>query len=153
MIDRTGESLYLSDLSRKPGEADRLLGKDDFLKMLIVQLKNQNPLKPMDDKAFISQMATFSSLEQMTNMNALLSGFLEQQNGNQLSNFAEWIGKQVTWKNEKDQEGKENVAESGIVESVSIKNGVVELHTQNGEVVDKSMIVSIGMPETSEGTA
>jgi len=69
------------------------MGKDEFLKLLVTQLKYQDPLKPMDNKAFIAQTAQFSSLEQMNNMNKNLNKFLEMQ---QLSQVGGLVNKKVT---------------------------------------------------------
>ncbi len=59
------------------------LGKDEFLKLLVTQLSHQDPLKPMEDKAFIAQMAQFSSLEQMmqikNSLNDMKKGFVANQ--------------------------------------------------------------------------
>jgi flagellar basal-body rod modification protein FlgD len=55
-------------------ELKKILNQEDFLNLLITQLKNQDPTQPMDDKESIAQMAAFSSLEQMQNMNKNLDG-------------------------------------------------------------------------------
>lgn len=60
------------------------LGKDEFLKLLTVQMSHQDPLAPMDNKDMIAQLAQFSSVEQMTQVNKTLEGmsnFYKEQNG------------------------------------------------------------------------
>jgi flagellar basal-body rod modification protein FlgD len=56
-----------SDTSKKE---DTPIDKDAFLKLLVTQLKYQDPLQPMEDTEFIAQLAQFSSLEQIQNLNA-----------------------------------------------------------------------------------
>ena len=69
------------------------LGKDAFLKLLIAELSNQDPLNPMEDREFISQMATFSSLEQMQNINNTLQSMAEANKFSAVS----YIGKAVAF--------------------------------------------------------
>jgi hypothetical protein len=57
------------EAQKESRSVDNDLGKDAFLKLLITQLQHQDPLEPMDDQDFIAQIAQFSSLEQMQNLN------------------------------------------------------------------------------------
>lgn len=72
------------------------LGKDEFLKLLITQLRHQDPINPVEDKEFIAQLAQFSSLEQMQNLNTNLQEMmLAQQKLTALGQATQLIGKQV----------------------------------------------------------
>jgi flagellar basal-body rod modification protein FlgD len=64
-----GGAASLGTVSEKPGTT---LDKDDFLRLLITQLRHQNPLQPVDQTEFLSQTAQFTSLEQLTNINKTL---------------------------------------------------------------------------------
>lgn len=88
------------------------LGKQDFLTLLVTQLRYQDPLNPTDDKEFIGQMAQFSSLEQMQNM----SSSMTQSQGFSL------IGKHVEG-TLTDEETNKTSGISGTVTSVKVKEG------------------------------
>ncbi|AKS38051.1 flagellar basal body rod modification protein FlgD [Anoxybacillus gonensis] len=147
-------SLLLSKRQVEQRETGRSsLGKDDFLKILIAQLQHQDPLNPIEDREFISQMANFSSLEQMINMSNMMSKFIETQTDTSeklvttldslqkliqqqvtpsLAQYSEWIGKTVTW----DEQ-------SGIVKAVVQKGTEVWLELEQGETVLASRVTKV----------
>jgi flagellar basal-body rod modification protein FlgD len=97
-----------SPASQAPGG----LGKDDFLKLLVGQLKNQNPLSPVGDQEFMSQMTAFSTLEQVSNL-AASSERLESTMAADQS--LALIGHQVTYTKE------DGSSAEGTVEKVSFE--------------------------------
>ncbi|MDD2431510.1 MAG: flagellar hook assembly protein FlgD [Firmicutes bacterium] len=76
---RVENQLVSSATSQKIVDDRNVLGKDDFLKLLITQLRYQDPTNPVDDREFVAQMAQFSSLEQMQNLNILVEQYVGSQ--------------------------------------------------------------------------
>jgi len=134
---------------------NQTLGKDDFLKLLVTQLKYQDPLNPMEDKDFIAQTAQFSSLEQMQNLNTNVKEGLNNLIGLQyelLLNFTSWqstlsglnlIGKEIVGKDAKGE------SITGIVERVKFtEKGPFVL--VNGKEIALVDIIEIGSATTQE---
>ena len=71
----------------------------DYMKLLVAQLQNQNPLEPLDNNEMASQLAQFSQLEQLESLN---SSFQEVLTNTQLSYASSLIGKQVAFLNPAD---------------------------------------------------
>ncbi len=72
-----------------------VLGKDDFLKLFMAQLKNQDPLKPMEQHEFASQLAQFSSLEQLQNIQSGIKGLQTAQGDATKFRLQNYLGKHV----------------------------------------------------------
>jgi flagellar basal-body rod modification protein FlgD len=72
-----------------------VMGKDEFLHLLVTQLQNQDPLNPADSTEFTAQLATFSSLEELQNINSTLAGVGTSQSILTNSQAVDYIGKQI----------------------------------------------------------
>ena len=111
----------------------QVLGKDDFLKLLVTQLQHQDPMNPMDDKDFMGQMAQFSTLEQITNLAQSTSQMSAET---QVSQSIALIGHQVSFAREDGSTG------SGVATSVALSNGSI-LITVGDEQVSPGSIESV----------
>jgi flagellar basal-body rod modification protein FlgD len=75
------------------------LNKDDFLQLLVTQLKNQDPLNPQDRSAFVAQLAQLTQVEQTYNINSNLQNLLASQNNASNLSSISFIGKVVSAQN------------------------------------------------------
>ena len=74
----------------------KILGKDDFLSLLVAQLQHQDPLNPAEGTEFTAQLAQFSSLEQLSNINDNLENMELFQTSMTNSQAVSYIGKEIT---------------------------------------------------------
>ncbi|MHB0885358.1 MAG: flagellar hook capping FlgD N-terminal domain-containing protein [Bacillota bacterium] len=123
----------------------KTLGKDSFLKLLVTELQYQDPMKPMENTAFIAQMAQFSSLEQMQNMNGDMSKLLTLS----------LMGKTVSGKDADSQAVQGTVAGIKFVEGGAINLTVTVPTTGGGttqtEVPFANVTVVEPAPAPSQG--
>jgi flagellar basal-body rod modification protein FlgD len=102
------------------------LGKDAFMKLLVTQIRNQDPLQPTENQEFVAQLAQFSTLEQTQELNDNIVGLAVLQQSNallaQLTSSSALIGQSVTYL---DPESGE--ATQGSVASVRIEDGLAVL--------------------------
>lgn len=116
-----------------------ILGKDDFFKMLIAQLKNQDPLNPLEGTDFAAQLAQFSSLEQLSNLNDAVENsinanlLLAQSVNNTLS--ATLIGNKVKVTSETINNNGQGNVEFGYTLPAQASSVSLNIYDQNGNLV------------------
>jgi flagellar basal-body rod modification protein FlgD len=96
-----------SDSTASTDTSNSTIDTNTFTTLLLAQLKYQDPLNPMDSSQFSSQLAQFSSLEQLTNINSNLEAMKESQNTNTKYKALDMIGKQI------EADGNDIVLEGG----------------------------------------
>jgi flagellar basal-body rod modification protein FlgD len=127
--------------------AQESLGKQDFLSLLTTQLEHQDPLNPMDSTAFTAQLAQFSSLEQMTNMNEKLEYLLMYQASLNNAQTASFIGKTIK------ANGNSVGLDEGVAGPISYElpaeasSVSVEVHSPDGQLV---RVINAGSQEPGE---
>lgn len=132
-VSDVSQNLYASTLNAYRNTSGTL-DKDAFLRLLVTELKNQNPMEPMDNREFISQMAQFSTLEQISNLSNSIEKFVETESVAMKLNAVGLIGKKVVI------EGKSLQLESGQTDSIIFSldenaEVVLKIYDENGTLV------------------
>lgn len=117
-------------------------GRDEFLNLLVTQLRHQDPLEPVKQEDFLAQLAQFSTLEGIEQLNGNLEGYLEAQSGQlhiqNLSGATNLIGEAVTYKNPDyqttDGDAPEEEFLTGVVEAVVVDGSEISLRINETDV-------------------
>ena len=106
--------------------ASSTVNKDEFLRLFVAQLQNQSPMDPLKGHEFIAQLAQFSSVEQLTNLNTSFADNLKFQ---QLSGGSEFIGKKATYV---DLSG--GGPAEGVIQGAITRDGSISVVINNREI-------------------
>ena len=130
----TNPTTATQDLSKT-----KALGRDEFFKMLIAQLKNQDPLNPQQGTEFAAQLAQFASLEQLTSLNSALTS--QSQSSANFVNMqsVNLIGKEITARR---MDGDQETTITGQVTAINFKNETPTL-TVNGQDIPFGDVLSV----------
>jgi flagellar basal-body rod modification protein FlgD len=101
------------------------VGQDQFLKLMVAQLKSQDPLEPIKDQEFLGQLAQFSTLSGIEKLNASFGDMLSLQ---QITQGADLMGQQIVYRTADNQTAR------GTVQGFAVNEGRIELQVGNDAV-------------------
>lgn len=114
---------------------NKALGKDAFLQLLVTQLKNQNPLEPQDNGAFVAQLAQFSSLEGITTLNNTVSGLASNYNSSQALQASSLVGRSVIAPGDKAVVDTTKSLSGTVVVPSSVASATLKITDASGKTV------------------
>jgi flagellar basal-body rod modification protein FlgD len=134
MGDMTTSGVTSSSSSNQLLNTKMKLGTMDFIKMMVTQLQNQDPMEPMKNQELLAQMSQIGQLQTANDLQESMKGLVLQ---NQIGSAGNLIGKQVKGADEKGQEI------AGVVSSIRVQNGSVLLELENGKSVGLDRVTLI----------
>ncbi len=123
---------------------------DTFLKLLTTQMKNQDPLQPMESTEFVAQLAAFSSVEQQIGSNTRLDSILDALAGTGADGYAAWIGKEVLAPASASFTG--DPIEITVTPKDDADSAQLVVKNDFGQVVDRQTVVPTSRAVTWDGT-
>lgn len=114
---------------------DQAMGKDAFLQLLVTQLKNQDPLSPQDNGAFVAQLAQFSSLEGINNLNDSVNAISSNFSSSQALQASSLVGRSVITQTDKAMVDTSKSMTGSVAVTAATGNVSVKITDKDGNVV------------------
>ncbi len=108
---------------------------ETFLSLLTTQLRNQDPLKPLDSTEFVAQLASFSAVEQQINTNAKLDAITNALAGNRLDSAVQWVGKNVEFETSQIHYNGENDVSLLVEPPAEATSGTLTVFSPSNAIV------------------
>ncbi len=134
-ISSTEASSLLSNYTLSSGTSSSALDKDDFLELLVTQLQYQDPLDPMNDTDFVSQLAQFSSLEQLTNMTESMDTLTAATVQGSVVNAINLLGKEVRAEGDSITKSDDGISTIYYTLEDDSTNLVVNIFDEDGNII------------------
>ena len=135
----------VKDAAKKTNED---MGKQEFLTLFTAQLQNQNPLEPVKNEAFVAQLAQFSQLEALTNMQGSLDNFVKSYSGERMLGSAALIGKKVSVIDTPTQLTSGGVIDGSIDLPMGASQVQLSVHDSQGRLVQE-LVAGPQLPGTA----
>ena len=134
---KTDDDFYrmLNERSNPTRAPKNQLGKDDFMKLFVAQMQNQDPMNPSDSSQMAAQMAQFNGLEQMMNVNKTLETMLKSQTQDRAVSMINYVGKEVDVGTGMLKFDRGKVTKSTFETSQPLANAFVEVRDGSGQVI------------------
>jgi len=118
--------------------------QNNFMKMLVTQMQNQNPLNPMDNAQFASQLAQMSQLQGIESMRASIDSFVKQVSSSRLLDQSALVGREVLAAGPLVNWTGDSPVNFAVNADAGLSNALIRIKTADGRIVDEIALGGVG---------